>query len=847
MRTACRNFLFAASIFTCTTVLAQGQAPFDVAAYKAYLALHASATGPSLLAEHPAPLFLKRVPGPAAAPRYMDSVMQKYRLTADERQLLDAHGFLVTERLSFDSFGEAYDNIWMRDMPVLVTSDAILHAVHMSYDEVLISTELNYIIPRLETLLAALHTQALPGLEQSYTGMPGMNAPLRDVDLYLTVARRLLLEAPVKAMYPENEAAVSELLAKIVALAPAGYPLFSSTQRTIDFSQFTVRGHYTRLPRLGRYFQSMIWLGRTEFMLTKPVEHGPNMPTDDDIQRQIIGTYLLREALDRGGNLSILNEIDELLAFLVGESDNVRAEHLDMLKMETGFASAASLLDLNVVKTFQHVLATKPFAGQRINSQILMSDPSNPEQLAPPSAFLLLGQRFIIDSYVFGNVVYDKILKDGQKVRRMLPKPMDALYALGNDAAAQLVQDELVRYHYAPNISGLRYLIDAYGEDFWTASLYNTWLNAIRTLNPPDDLERFPEFMRTAAWWQEKMNTQLASWSQLRHDNLLYAKQSYSGGITCSYPEGYVEPYPDLYARLATFARNAESVYRQKKLDFIANYFKNMRGIMDTLQSIATKELDATPLLHEETQFIKSMLFRVPMGCEIGHSGWYQQLFYQRSISDPDFIVADVHTAPTDEAGNMVGWVLHAGTGKINMGFAVAPSQRGDMVVYTGAMMSYHEHTTTNFKRLNDEEWAKSLKQTAYSRPDWVNLYLTDAAGVSRAPGPSLETSLTHAEPLNLPSSAAIIESIFPNPVSETGALISFHIPASMAGSTRLEVYDLSGRHVRSLLAGETSGGYYSVRWDARGDAGTLLPAGTYMLRLTAAGESSTRQATIVR
>ncbi|MCB9248138.1 MAG: DUF3160 domain-containing protein [Ignavibacteriales bacterium] len=52
------------------------------------------------------------------------------------------------------------------------------------------------------------------------------------------------------------------------------------------------------------------------------------------------------------------------------------------------------------------------------------------------------------------------------------------------------------------------------------------------------------------------MNSQLASWTELRHDNLLYAKQSYTGGVTCSYPFSYVEPIP------AIFQNNWISGYR---------------------------------------------------------------------------------------------------------------------------------------------------------------------------------------------------------------------------------------------------------------------------------------------
>ncbi|MBI5645934.1 MAG: DUF3160 domain-containing protein [Ignavibacteriae bacterium] len=845
MKHVFRRAGIAGCLFLAAVLAVKAQAPFDVAAYKSYLASHASATGSSVRAEYPAPLFQKRAA--AATPRYLDSVLIKYRLTDDERDLLDRNGFLVTERLSFDSFGDAYGDAWVKDMPVFVTSDAILHAVHMSYDEILIATEMQYLIPRLESLLAALHTQALPGLESSYTGMDGMRAPLRDVDLYLTVARRLLLGTDVAPFYPENKTPVSDILTRIEALAPADVTLFSGTPRTLDFSQFTIRGHYTRSMQLGRYFRSMIWLGRTEFMLTKPVEQGPFTPTDEDIQRQIIASYLVREALDRGTSLATLNEIDDFLAFLVGESDNVGAAQLDELQNETGFSSAASLLDMNVVRSLQAVLATKPFAGQRINSQILMSDPFAPEQIAPPSAFLLLGQRFIIDSYVFGNVVYDKILKDGQKVRRMLPKPLDALFALGNDAAAQFLQDDMARFHYAPNLTSLRYLIDAYDASFWTSSLYNTWLDAVRALNPPASLEGLPPFMHTAAWWQQKMNTQLASWAQLRHDNILYAKQSYSGGVTCSFPEGYVEPYPALYSRLAVFARNAEALYRTKKLDYIAQYFKRMQGTMDTLRVIAEKELAGTPLLEGEYTFIQSMLFRVMRGCAPAYDGWYQKLFFQRDITDHDFIVADVHTAPTDEAGNPVGWVLHAGTGKVNLGFAVAPSQNGGTVVYTGAMMSYHEHTTTNFKRLDDEQWSESIRRSEYTRPDWVNIYLADAHGSGRVPGPSLETSVTGMKDVPGIAISPLIHTVYPSPVPAAGSVISFHVPTSAAGPARLEVFDLQGRRVRSLFDGETNAGYYSLHWNGRDDMHTPLPAGLYLLRLTAGGATDSRRVSIVR
>jgi hypothetical protein len=47
------------------------------------------------------------------------------------------------------------------------------------------------------------------------------------------------------------------------------------------------------------------------------------------------------------------------------------------------------------------------------------------------------------------------------------------------------------------------------------------------------------------------LNTQLGSWTQLRHDTVLYAKQSVTGGILCDFPHSYLEPVPAFWEAMA--------------------------------------------------------------------------------------------------------------------------------------------------------------------------------------------------------------------------------------------------------------------------------------------------------
>src|SRR5207248_127415 len=87
-----------------------------------------------------------------------------------------------------------------------------------------------------------------------------------------------------------------------------------------------------------------------------------------------------------------------------------------------------------------------------------------------------------------------------------------------------------------------------------------SWLYALQPL-----LTRFgpgyPTFMTTTAYHTKSLNTALASWAQLRHDTILYAKQSYTmfKPVMAERPvkpvQGYVEPLPELYARLLALTR----------------------------------------------------------------------------------------------------------------------------------------------------------------------------------------------------------------------------------------------------------------------------------------------------
>ena len=577
------------------------QSSFNLETYKQFLLTHQNLTPEQLLSIHPAGIFLSNINTPFNDARLFSRIDSFYQLTDYEKQLINKHGFVVNERLKKISFGQSLLEMFHTDLPVFISVDAILHAFHISYDRILMDVEVGYIYNKLNQLLQNLHSnQNL--LANKYSSNPQMSEMLKDVDIYLTIARKLLNQN-VSPYYSQNTLKVNEILGLIQNEQPSTYNLFAENCRIINWSQFKPRGHYAnnkQFTQITHYFRTMMWLGRIELYLLQPlgVDTLSCFPSYSDIQRQTIDAFLIHELLNLTNNKPLYDEIDYAVKIFAGDQDNVTVDNITYLKNVLNITDADELLDSLKFITFQDTLQNQSFAHQLILSQILYSNPMSPDSIVPASSFLLFGQRFVIDSYISASVVYDRIRYLGQPICRLFPSTLDVLFALGNDASAQLLMNGQNQYRYSTNLAALRYLIDNFDEEYWSANLYSNWLKMTREINPPNDRSVLSEFMQTAAYWQQKMNSQLASWTELRHDNQLYAKQSYTGGTVCSFPFSYVEPFPEFYNTINSFALNVKN--KINALNFpdpiikllLMNYLDHLFSTTDTFSVIAVKELN---------------------------------------------------------------------------------------------------------------------------------------------------------------------------------------------------------------------------------------------------------------
>jgi hypothetical protein len=636
------------------------------------------------------------------------------RLDADEQRTLARNGFVVTERKTYPTFADAWLSVYKADLPLFVSADALLHALHRSYDAVLASVEREVLGARLDTLLRGMHAR-LAGVEGA-----ALSAPVRaDVDVVTTVALRLLENTPAPPVVASNEPLIAAIVEKAQTAAGDDSAVLFGRARPVDWSQFRPRGHYTQGGRvvlgngvppvsLADYFRASMWLGRIDARLTISPLHGPLLLD----RRALEDAYGVRAVMGEP-EMEAWRALDTTMAALVGDRDAAAPPDLDALARDLGAAGERERSKIPDARILQALLDGH-YGEQRIRSQIVLEDPSHPGRI--DRAFLLLGQRYTPDAHALSDLTADRV------AHRLMPDPLDVAYTvLGNDDAKPLLAPDIARFVRSPALEPAlamdRARFDAAGPQLWQSSLYTSWVDALRALSHAPSPSLWPA-VSPAPWGRRILSSQLASWAELRHDTLLYAKQSYTSSFVCSYPDARVDPYPGFYDALERLGRKGQDLARS--LDFgravalqnrVSAYFDHLADVAHRLGAMARAQQSGEPLAGTDLAWINGAITEDPPVPSCGPPprivhGWFIDLYFNHDALTFAPTIADVHTQPTDEAGTPVGNVLHVGTGRPRL-VVVNAGDPHHVRPYVGAVSMFAEAVFGNFTRLTDEEWLR--------------------------------------------------------------------------------------------------------------------------------------------
>ena len=487
-----------------------------------------------------------------------------------------------------------------------------------------------------------------------------------------------------------------------------------------DYSQYVPRGHYDKTEQLKAYFKSMMWYGRLTFRLK-----------DDD---EIKSSVLITLALNKENNQSSWNKIYEPINFFVGKSDDITYyQFKDLVNNVYGKDAALQTIAADKNKFMAFVELTNNLAAPQINSMPIFNSAVQPDRTKEIKGFRFMGQRFTIDASIFQRLITREVGPKGESCTnapfsegRMLPRGLDIPSAMGSKEAFNILKDQGETQYacYLENMLKMQSYISGLAKENWTQNLYWGWLYQLKPLTE-EKLNGYPTFMLNTAWAEKDLNTYLGSWSELKHDTILYAKQTYAelGG---GEPEkkddrGYIEPNPYVYARLASLLKMTNQGLEERGLlsENLKTDLNKMTELTMSLKKISEKELNNENLNDAEYELIRSYGGQLEhFWLEINQNEPQYKELGQRDFLDqnPAAVIADVATDPN-------GQVLEEGIGKISEIYVVVPIE-GKLRIAKGGVYSYYEFSWPLSDRLTDSKWREMLNaDSAPQLPGWTNSF----------------------------------------------------------------------------------------------------------------------------
>lgn len=663
----------------------------------------------------------------------IENINQFSGFTDEQKKMLSKNGFIVLPSRR-TKLHHTYEENEYADIPSFVTADVVLHLYHQFYGKSLMYVESEFLSKELEALTDRMLNKSIALLEEIEDNK------LKDLQkknvAYFLVAKMLVSGDGNLNVTIDND---------ILDLAQGEYELIKNASgigasvlfedEDLDYSQFTVRGHYTRSERLQSFFKAMMWYGFTPINLM-------NLQTEElyyeDTLKALLVTYTAFMDYEGTNDVKSWNNIYAPTGLYVGQSDDINILDIKDL-MISAFGEDVDVNSFSDPAYYDKIhngvnnLREPKIIGKFISKPVNKS-------------FKFMGQRYILDGYIMQELMEPR--------KRPAPNGLDVMGVLGSKRGEELLfkvyEPQKSWAEYEEIYNQLKSEVSSYNEELWKSNLYNGWLWSIKKqLAEFDKNSGMPLFMTNDGWRSKSLNAALSSYAELKHDTVLYGKQpvAEAGGAMAVYDQHYVEPNIELYDTLLWLMSYTVENLKARNLlnDEILEGTENHIKLLELLKSASIKELNNEPLTDDEKlrllyiggniEYIGNSYTSGSTSKEDLHNGGW-------SIEPSAMVVSDVATLPGEH-------YLSMGTGYFDEIYVVVPVE-GKLYLTRGAVYSYYEFTSN--KRLTDEEWwelhgLKTIKEDMFeylefgepskqlpAQPFWVNTFKSNTNNVKIEP-----------------------------------------------------------------------------------------------------------------
>ena len=637
----------------------------------------------------------------AAGKVNLDNLINPFQLDVfpDEmKKLLAQNGFGIVETDNEQIF-QVYENNDYCMFPNFVTTDLYLQLFHLYFDTTLRKVEEGKLSDVMKKMCVDLNKymngKAASG-SAALRKCAGWNAA------YFSIAHQLIGGKPLSA-----PAVYAKDIAKEVAASKKAANDFSDfldyKKVTFAYSLFRPRGHYTRSEKCKNYFRAMMWLQTAPF------------GTDKDFQLRC--AVVIADAIRSNPALrKAYNSVADPITYLMGAPDNITILQVGDVMTQMKLSAEQLMKNGAQFEKFRKRIDEIAEKQTRIRPKF---------ERTSHNKINFMPQRYQPDA----EVLQEMADYDNHPTKRDVPSGLDVMAAMGSTAAERILIDELRQAQqwegFTPNLNKMKKQM---GVTDWSCCVANQWLSTLNALNLFDDARR-PYFMKSPQWDKKNLNATLASWAELKHDAILYAKQPMAaecgdGSLPAPVVTGYVEPNIAFWTKAITLLERTRSVLKKYGLlsEEVSNITDEMKDEAQFFLNASNKELAGKRLTDEEydhIRYIGATFENISLGL-IKEPNQYLQGWYDVQGTDKSIaVVADVYTANGDN--NPEKSVLNEGVGPADEIYVVVEVD-GYLYLMRGGVFSYREFKRPmDEPRMTDEEWQEKLKQYPNTgKPSWM-------------------------------------------------------------------------------------------------------------------------------
>ena len=652
----------------------------------------------------------------------MDNLINPFQLKEFDSKLynmLGKNGFAIVPAEHNQLF-HVYEKNDYADFPSFVTTDLYLQLFHLYFDCVLRDVEEKHLDSlmivfssqmeaEMKTLTSSQDAEVKAAAEFgqawfavaswlfSHDKAPASAATLNVPEAY----KKMVMEEITKAIDAEN--GYSDMLE------------YFPPEEMFGYSLFRPRGHYTRSKVCSRYFRGMMWLQTAHFGTNKPSK-----------MKQIA---LIANVFNQQPKLrAIYNKVSEPITYLMGTPDNVTLIQVANRIKEMGLPIEqllSSRKDMaNLTKDIEEIakrqmrIELKKTRGSKYVVDIM------PQRYQPDAEALIATTD-----------------QDSPVSLRPCPKGLDWMAVMGLPGAERILIDELKEtQRWTGFPKALTTARKKAATTPWDACVANQWMYTLQSLG--DTAQSLPYFMQSPQWQKKNLNTALASWAELKHDAILYAKQPMlaecgDGGPEPPVVKGYVEPNVKFWEKAIALVTRMDKVLTTYGLqtEKAKAVYERIKEMAEFCRDVSKKELNGGKITdggYNQIEIIGSTVENISLELVSEDNemlqGWSDVVSTDKKVA----VVADVFTASGENVAIDNKCVLYEGVGPAYEIYVVVEID-GSLYLTRGAVLSYREFTRLmSDPRLTDEEWQEELKKSPTGgTPSWMKEIIAPVKGMS--------------------------------------------------------------------------------------------------------------------